>query len=103
MRFLRSGLMGIVNIGTQDPMPLLLVKEELVIQTLWPHAAHKPFTDGIGSRCPVGRFQELDAASGRHASKTGATCALTITDELFRPHTKDGGESSLLRGPRGGG
>ena|SRR5262249_40898949 len=61
---MRSGLIEILEIGTQDTMQLLLLQDEQVIEALVPHAAHKPFTNGIGSRRQVGRFQDLDAAGG---------------------------------------
>jgi hypothetical protein len=50
MRFLRSGLIEVLDIGIKDTMPLLLLQEEQVIETLAPHTAQKAFTDGIGAR-----------------------------------------------------
>jgi len=61
---MRPGLVEVLDIGTQDTMQLLLLQDEQVIEALVPHAAHKPFTNGIGSRRQVGRFQDLDAAGG---------------------------------------
>ena len=38
MRFLRSGLIEVLNIGMKDAVQLLLVKDEQVIETLATHA-----------------------------------------------------------------
>jgi hypothetical protein len=48
---MRPGLVEVLDIGTQDTMQLLLLQNEQVIETLVTHAAHKPFTDGIGPWC----------------------------------------------------
>jgi hypothetical protein len=100
---MRSGLIEILEIGTQDTMQLLLLQDEQVIEALSPHAAHKPFTDGIGSRCLIGRFQDLDAAGCGHASETGSKLVITITDEVLRSHPIGRGLPQLLRGPSIGG
>jgi hypothetical protein len=55
MRFLWPGSIEVLTRGMKDTVQLLLVKDEQVIQTLTPRAAHKPFTDGIGSGCSVFR------------------------------------------------
>ena len=91
MRFLRSGLIEVLDIGTQDTMKLLLLQDEQVIETLSTHTAHKPFTDRIDSRRLVGRFQYLDAAGCGHARETGSKLGITITDEILRTLTIGGG------------
>jgi len=93
------GSIEVLTIGMKDTVQLLLVKDEQVIQTLSPHAAHKPFTDRIGSRRLVRRFQYLDAAGCGHASETGSKLGITITDEILRTHTKGSGFPELLCGP----
>ena len=99
MRFLRSGLIEVLDIGTQDTMQLLLLQDEQVIETLATHAAQKAFTDGIGPWCVIRCFQDLDAAGCGHARETGSELGITITDEILRTLTIGGGEPSLLCGP----
>jgi len=84
MRFLRSGLIEVLNIGMKDTVQMLLVKDEQVIQTLSPHTAQIALTDGIGSWRVIRCFQYLDAAGCGHARKTGSKLAITITDEILR-------------------
>jgi len=91
MRFLWPGLIEVLNIGMKDTVQLLLVKDEQVIETLSTHTAHKPFSDRIGSRLLVGRFQYLDAAGCGHARETGSKLVITITDEILRTLTIGGG------------
>ena len=59
-----SGLIEVLDIGTQDTMKLLLLGDERVIETLATHAAQKTFTDGIGARSVIGCFQHLDTCTG---------------------------------------
>jgi len=99
MRFLRSGLIEVLGIGTQDTMQLLLVKDEQVIEALTPHTAQKPLTDGIGSRGVIRRLEHLDATGLGNSIEGRPKLAIMITDEVLRPHTKGGGFSQLLRRP----
>jgi len=50
-----------------------------VIEALTPHTTQKAFTDRIGSRRVVGRFQDLDAAGCGHAREIGSKLAIIIT------------------------
>ena len=58
MRFLRSGLIEVLDIGTKDTIQLLLVKDVQVIETLSPHTAQEALTDRIGSGCSVFRHYD---------------------------------------------
>src|SRR5215469_1493629 len=104
MRFLRSGLIEVLDIGTQDTMQLLLLQDEQVIETLAPntpqHTAQKAFTDGIGPWRVIGRFQDLDAAGLGNSRESHPKLAIVISDEILWPHTKGRGEASLLGSPR---
>jgi hypothetical protein len=84
MRFLRPSLVEVLDIGMQDPLQLLLLQDEQVIQTLATHTAQKAFTDGIGPWCVIGRFEYLDAAGCGHARETGSKLAITIANEILR-------------------
>jgi hypothetical protein len=68
----------------QDTMKLLLLEDEQVIETLAPHAAHKPFTDRIGAFRVVRRGEHLDAEGIGHARETGSKCVITIANEIVR-------------------
>src|SRR5215470_5075285 len=97
---MRSGLIEVLDIGTQDTMQLLLLQDEQVIETFAPHTAQKAFTDRIGPwrvrRC----FQDLDAAGLGNPRESHPKLAIVISDEILRPHTKGRGEASLLGSPR---
>jgi hypothetical protein len=68
----------------QDPLQLLLLQDEQVIETLATHTAHKAFTDGISARRMNGRFEYLDATGCGHARETGSKLAITIVNEILR-------------------
>lgn len=55
---MRSGLIEVLNIGSQDTLQLLLLQDEQVIETLAPHTPQKAFTDGIGSWRVIGCFRK---------------------------------------------
>jgi hypothetical protein len=97
---MRSGLIEVLDIGTQDTMQLLLLQDEQVIQTLTSHTAEEAFTDGIGSRSVVRRFQDLDAAGCGHAREIGSKLVITIPDQILRSNPKSGGFPQLLCRPR---
>ena len=89
MRFLRSGLIEVLDIGTQDTMQPLLLQDELVIETLAPHTAQKAFTDGIGPWRLRGRFQDRDAAGLGNPRDSHPKLALVIPDEIrAAPHQR---------------
>src|SRR5215472_14414881 len=81
---MRSGLVEVRLIGFHDQLELLLMQDEQVIETLSPHTPQKPFTDRIGSRCLVGRFEDLNVAGCCHAREIGSKRVITITDEILR-------------------
>ena len=99
MRFLRSGSIEVLDVGMQDTVQLPLVKDEQVIETLAPHAAEKPFTDGIGSRGVIGRFQYFNAARYGHAREIGSKLGITIADEILRFLSIGSRFPQLLCGP----
>jgi hypothetical protein len=84
---MRPGSVEVVYIGSQDPLELLLMQDEQVIETLTTHTAQKAFTDRIGPWCVVRRFQYLDAAGCGHAREIGSKLVITITDEILRTLT----------------
>ena len=99
MRFPRSGLIEVLDVGTQDTMKLLLLQDEQVIETLATHAAQKTFTDGIGARSVIGCFQYLDAAGCGHARETVFELGITIKNEILQPSTISSRLPLLLGSP----
>ena len=96
---MRSCLVKVVSIGSQDPLELLLLQDEQVIKTLATHTAQKPLTDGIGTWCVIGRFEYLDVTRLSNPREGHAKLAIVISDEVLRSHPIGGGFSKLLGGP----
>jgi hypothetical protein len=96
---MRSGLIEVLDMGLKDTIQLLLLEDEKVIETLSPRAPQKPFTNCIGLRRMVGRFEYLDAARCCHTSETGSKLAITITNEIVRRLSIGGCLSQLLCSP----
>jgi len=103
MRFLRSGLIEVLDIGTQDTMQLLLMQDDQVIDTLATHTAQKAFTDRISPWCVIRRFQDLDAAGLDNPIEGHPILAIVSTDEILRSHAIGSGLPKLLGGPSVGG
>jgi len=74
-----------------------------MIEALTSHTPQKAFTDRIGSRRVVGRFQDLDATGCGHAREIRSKRAIIITDELLRSRAISGSLPQLLRCPCVGG
>jgi hypothetical protein len=81
MRFLRPGSVEGVSIGSQDPLELLLLQDEQVIEALATHTAQEALTDGIGSRGLVRRCENLDATGLGNPCERHTKLAIVITDE----------------------
>jgi hypothetical protein len=58
---MRSCLVEVGCIRTQDAVELLLMQDEQMIEALTSHTAQESLTDGIGSRGVIGGFENLDA------------------------------------------
>ena len=91
--------MKIVDVGTQDPMQLLLMEDQQVVQALSLNTAQKAFTDGIGSWRMRRRFEYVDTAGCCHTSETGPKLAIVLTDEILRRLSIRSRLPQLLRGP----
>ncbi len=96
---MRPGSVEVVYIGIENPLELLLLQDEQVIETLATHTAQKAFTDRIGPWCVIGCFQDLDAAGCCHACETGSKLVITITNEILRRLSKGSCFPQLLRSP----
>lgn len=100
---MRSGLIEVLDIGTQDTLQLFLLEEEQVIETLSPHAAQEALTDRIGTWGVIRCFQDRDGTRLGNPREGHAKLAIGITDEVLQTHAIGGGLPQLLRGPRIGG
>jgi len=74
-----------------------------MIQALSSNTPQKAFTDGIGARGVIGRFEQLDATRCCHSSETGAKLAIMIVNEVLRRVSIGNGLPKLLCGPIVGG
>lgn len=74
-----------------------------MIETLTPYTAKEPITYGIRAWGVRRSFKNLDVTRLRNTSEAHPKLAVVITDEVLRPHTKGGGEPSLLCSPSVGG
>lgn len=102
MRFLRPGSVEVVYIGSQDPLELLLLQDEQVIEALATHTAQEALTDGIGTRGVIRGCEHLDVTCLRNPREGHLKLAIIIPDEVLRTRAIGGGFSKLLRGPRVG-
>jgi len=59
-----SRLIEIFDVGMQDTMELLLMEDQHMIQALSPNTSQTAFTNGIGTRGVIRRFEHLDACAG---------------------------------------
>jgi hypothetical protein len=105
---LRNPLMGsclveVGHIGIEHALELLLLQDEQMIEALTSHTAQEAFTDGIGSRGVIRRFDNLDATGLGNSRIAHAKLAIIIPNEIFRPHAISSGLPKLLGGPRVGG
>src|SRR5215467_12768151 len=96
---MRPGPVEVVYVHIEDPLELLLLQDEQMIETFATHTAQKAFTDRIGAWRAIRCFQNLDAAGGGHTSKTGTIFAITIPNEILRPLSKRSCFPQLLCGP----
>src|SRR5258708_36177713 len=93
----------ILGIGTQDTTQLLLTEDQYMVQALTSATRQKAFTDRIGSRRMIRRFECLDAARRCDSSETGSKLALMIADEVLRRLSIGSRLPQLLCGPSVGG
>jgi hypothetical protein len=96
---MRPGLIEVLHISPKDTIQLLLLEDEKMIKAFSPHTPQKSFTDRIGSRSMIRRFEHLDAAGCGYTSETGSKFAITITNEIVRRLPIRGCLSQLLCSP----
>src|SRR5215831_13846454 len=100
---MRSCLVEVVHIHLEHAVELLLMQDEKMIETLTPYTAKEPLTDGIRAWGVIRSFKNLNVTRLRNPSEAHPKLAVVITNEVLRPHTKGGGDPSLLSSPCVGG
>src|SRR5215471_7623538 len=70
-----------------------------MIEAFTPHTPQKSFTDRIGLRSMIRRFEHLDANGCGYTSETGSKFAITIMNEIVRRLPIRGCLSQLLCSP----
>src|SRR5215470_9408649 len=80
---MRSCLIEIRDVRMEHTLELPLLNNQQVIEACLPHAPQEALTNGIGSRCVNGRFEQLDATGLRHSAETGSKLAIVITDQIL--------------------
>src|SRR5215470_12182109 len=73
---MRPGPVEVVYVCMEDALELLLLQDEQMIETFATHTAQKPFTDGVGTRGVIGRFEYLDATRLGNPSKVHTKFAI---------------------------
>jgi len=87
----RSCLVEVGYIGTQNPLELPLMQDEQMVEALTSHTAEEALTDGIRSRGVIRRCENFNATRLGNPREDHSKLAIVITDEVLRPHTKGSG------------
>ncbi len=96
---MRPCLVEVHDIRIQDPLELLLLKDQQVVQAFLPYAPHEAFADGIGAWRMIWGFEYLDAASCRHTSKARSKFGIVIPNQVLWRLSIGRGFSELLGRP----
>ena len=99
---MRPGLVEVMDICVEYTLELLLMQDEQVIETLTPHTAQKPFTDGIRSWSLIRCFENLDPTRLCNPSEARPKLAIVLPKKVFRPLSIRRGFPKLLCGPSKG-
>jgi hypothetical protein len=99
---MRPGLVEVMDICVEYALELLLMQDEQVIETLTPHTAQKPFTDGIRSWSLIRGFENLDPTRLCNPSEARPKLAIVLPKKVFRPLSIRRGFPKLLCGPSKG-
>jgi hypothetical protein len=70
-----------------------------MVQAFLSDTPGEALADRIGSRCVIGRLEQLDATGCCHPQETGSKLAVVITDEILRCLPKRGRFPKLVRHP----
>src|SRR5258708_1700883 len=94
-----SSLVEVDSIGIEEPMELLLMEDQEMIQAFSPHTSQEAFTDAIGSRRSVWRAKDFDVTCCGHSCKMLPEFAVIIPDQIGWGLPIRCGLSQLLRHP----
>ena len=79
---MRSCLVEERHIPIEYALELLLAEDQQMVEALLSHTPHEAFADGIGTRCMIGGFKNLNRTRCRHTSKARPKFAIVITNQL---------------------
>jgi hypothetical protein len=80
-----SGSIEVLDIGIENTVEPLLMQDEQMIETFTSYTQEKAFTDGIGSRGVIRRFEHLDSTRSRNTGEVHPKLAIVIPKKVFRP------------------
>src|SRR5258706_11751843 len=79
---MRSCVVEVRSIPIEYALELLLAEDQQMVEAFLSHTPHEAFADGIGTRCMIGGFQNLNRTRCRHSSKAGPKFAIVITKQI---------------------
>jgi hypothetical protein len=94
-----SGSIEVLDIGVEDTVELLLMQDEQMIEAFTSYTPQEAFTDRIGSRGVIRRFENLDSTRSRNTGEVHPKLAIVIPKKVFRLLPIGRGFSQLLRYP----
>ena len=97
---MRSGLIEVVNILSEDPAKMAFEEDKQMVQALAADTAEEAFTDGIGPWRVERSREHLDPAGSNQASDQGTVLAVIVTHQIPRLLSKRRGLLQLLGDPR---
>src|SRR5258708_12020256 len=97
-----SNLVEVDRIGIEEPMELLLMEDQEMIQAFSPHTSQETFTNGIGLRRSVWRAKDLDASCCCHTCNTRSELSVIISNQISWTFSIGGRLPQLFCHPRTG-
>ena len=85
---LRNPLMGsclieVDHIRIEHALELLLMQDEQMIEAFTSYTPQEAFTDGIGSRGVIRRFENLDSTRSRNTGEVHPKLAIVLPKKVF--------------------
>src|SRR5260370_834672 len=81
---MRSCLVEVRYIPIEYALELLLAADQQVVKAFLSHTPHEAFADGIGPRCMIWGFKNLNSTRCRHTRKAGPKFAIVVRYQILR-------------------
>jgi len=78
-----SGSIEVLDIGVEDTVELFLMQDEQMIEAFTSYTPQEAFTDGIGSRGVIRRFENLDSTRSRNTGEVHPKLAIVLPKKVF--------------------